>query len=423
MSRLYRLIYNTIAIPVMETGLILALPFKKKVSEGAKGRKLVLKSAAAWRSENPGRLVVIHSSSAGEYEASIPLIEALRKRGILIVATLFSPSGFANAVKTSIPDYITYLPFDSKSSVNKFINILEPDAFIFCKHDIWPNIVWVCADKNIPVILTNANMHSHSSRLKPWTLGFNRYLFGHFTAIWTVAEEHADRIARICGSKEKITIMGDTRFDRVVGRTKETDFKLPGKLEESPVIIAGSVWQAELFTLDVFFETRKRFPGWKLIWVPHEPEEIHLKSVEARCNEVGISHVRLSAPEKIEDAEVIIIDRIGILSSLYKYADIAYVGGGFGKGVHSVIEPAVFSIPVIFGPRYHVSAEAGDLLENGGGFTVKDGKEFEQLFVSMVEDENRRKSSGQHAGEYVRSKTGVAETEADMILDLIGGNQ
>jgi 3-deoxy-D-manno-octulosonic-acid transferase len=405
----------------METGLVLALPFKRKVSEGAKGRKQVLKVVKIWRSNNPGKVVVVHSASAGEYEAAIPLIKALKKRGILTLATLFSPSGYANAAKTSIPDFMTYLPFDSKSSVKKFIDIIEPSAFIFCKHDIWPNIVWTCSDKNIPVILTNANLHSHSSRLKPWALGFNRYLFRQFTAIWTVAEKHAERIARIIGSKDKISIMGDTRFDRVVERARESYFKLPGNFEDSPVLIAGSVWHSEFFTLDVFIETRKNIPGWKLIWVPHEPDEMHLKSVESKCDEHNIRHTRLSAENQLEDSEVIIIDRTGILPALYRYADIAYVGGGFGKGVHSVIEPAVFSIPVIFGPKYHVSAEAGDLLTNGGGFTVKDKKEFEYIYFSFVEDESKRKASGQLAGKYVHSKKGVAEKEAQMVLELIGG--
>ena len=403
----------------MQGVLRLAIPFNEKVRTGAAGRKNVIDSAMSWRRSRSGRLAVIHSASAGEFEASLPLFEELKKNNILTAATLFSPSGYKIAEGNSIPDYVTYLPFDSKTSVRKFLKALKPDIFIFCKHDIWPNVVWECKKQNIPVILLNANLHSHSLRINSIALGFNRYLFSRMDAIWTVSEEHYNRLKTIIGSDKTLKVMGDTRFDRVVRRALNSSLTLPQAFEDNPVLIAGSVWEQEAFVLDSFIKMRAKNPQWKLIWVPHEPKDADLKSIEKKLKSAGISTIRYSCMCEDSDQEALLIDKIGILPSLYRYANVAYVGGGFGKGVHSVLEPAVFSIPVIFGPAYHVSAEAIELIKCKGGFSIEGEPEFYNLLSLFTANESERQKAGKNAENLVKQKTGVAEVEALMLAEII----
>ena len=386
---------------------------------GAVGRKNLVRTAALWRKSHSGRLVIIHSASAGEFEATIPLIDELKKQNILTVATIFSPSGFKIASQSNSPDFVCYLPFDKRQEVREFLSALNPDVFIFCKHDIWPNVVWECKKMNIPIVLLNANLHSKSLRVNPLAVGFNRYLFSQMEGIWTVSDEHFNRLGKILGKTDSLKTLGDTRFDRVVQRALEGAQTLPDIFTVHPVFIAGSVWEQEKFILDSFIEIWYDNPDWKLIWVPHEPQSAEIKSVEKKLKHAGISSIRFSEASDESEYNALIVDKVGILPSLYRYSQIAYVGGGFGKGVHSVIEPAVFSIPVMFGPAYHVSAEAKELISCNGGYSVKGKHDFGALLRLFIENESERTEAGENAGKLVRSKVGCAEIEAKMITDII----
>ena len=403
----------------MRAGLEIARFFNVKVREGARGRKNLIPDAAKWRSSNPGSLAVIHSSSAGEFEASLPLIRALKKRGMLTTATLYSPSGYKIARKNSEPDVVLYLPFDSRRAIKAFLKALHPDLFIFCKHDIWPNVMWECEAQGIITAVVNANLHQRSFRLNPLLIGFNRHIFKKFNTIFTVSQEHAERLDRILGFSGKVQIPGDTRFDRVVARAVDAEIELPDAFRGNPVFIGGSVWDTEMFVLDSFLEIRRKNPQWRLIWVPHEPSERVIERVESALAEAGMSCIRFSEFAVNRDAQALIVDKVGVLSPLYRFADIAYVGGGFGKGVHSVIEPAVFSIPVIFGPNHYVSAEAGELLKRGGGFTVNNRDDCFSLLNNLISDDKMRLQAGHTAGAMVKEKSGVAEIIADKLMELM----
>ena len=403
----------------MRAGLEIARPFNIKVREGARGRKNLEKTAAEWRAANQGRLAVIHSASAGEFEAAIPLITALKKKGMIVAATIYSPSGFKLALNNPEPDFVLYLPFDSKKSIRRFLQALKPDIFIFCKHDIWPNVVWECESNGIPTALVNANLHPNSFRLKPFLLSFNRRLFRSFSAIFTVSQDHARRLERIIGLKDIVEVVGDTRFDRVVSRALESEIKLPPSFEAEPVFIAGSVWETEKFTLETFLELHSQYPNWRLIWVPHEPHDRNIEKAQAAIEQAGISAGRFTNLDKKGDPQALLVDKVGVLPPLYRFADIAYVGGGFGKGVHSVIEPAVFSIPVIFGPHHFVSAEASELIKRGAGFAVQGRKDFYPLLNKLMKDETERRRIGNIAGNMVKEKCGVADNIADKLMDLL----
>ena len=416
---LYRYIYHTIAIPVMEGTLLFAGMFNRKIRTGIRGRRGILKEMSEWRKEHPGTLAVVHSASAGEYEAGIPLIRNLQKRGIKVVATLFSPSGYSPAKKSNIADFTMFLPFDSLLNTRRFLKILQPDLFVFCKHDIWPGYVWECNRRKIPVCLVNANMHRKSFRLHPLGIRFNRNLFRRFSGIWAVNPEHARRIEKILGAGYKVESPGDTRFDRVVERAKSKDVDIPSGFRKAPVFIGGSVWQADEFILKAFIELQAKHPDWKLIWTPHEPTEANLSRAEALLDKNFISHIRYSARKNCPDCNALLIDEMGILAGLYRYTDIAYIGGGFGKGVHSVIEPAAFGIPVIFGPAHHVSAESFDLLDYGGGFMVEGADDALPLLDKLISDDRFRKEKGTASLKLVKAKAGVANYLADELTKLI----
>lgn len=416
---MYRFLYNFLVIPAMRGGLEILRPFHPKVREGADGRKGLNRSAQVWRSENTGPLAVIHSASAGEFEAAIPIIEELKKRKIKTAATLYSPSGYQLAIKNPLPEGVFYLPFDSRRMVRSFLQALSPDVFVFCKHDIWPNTVWQCSDLGIPLIIANTNLHRKSSRLNPLLIRFNRDIFNRFETIFTVSENHAKRIALIAGSPERISSVGDSRFDRVVSRLQSADVKLPESFDNSPVLIGGSVWPAEDFVLESYTELHRSFPDWKLIWVPHEPAEEYMSASEKKLEAAGLQTIRFTELDNYRGEEALIVDKVGVLPPLYRYADVAYVGGGFGKGVHSVIEPAAFSIPVIFGPNNHVSAEAGELLRKKGGYSVNGKEEFLPLLKEMMGGGDLRAKTGRIAGQYVAEKTGAAEFIAQKIADII----
>jgi 3-deoxy-D-manno-octulosonic-acid transferase len=389
------------------------------VREGAKGRREIIGKASSWRQEHPGKLIAIHSASAGEFEASIPLIRELKRNNIPVVATLFSPSGFRHAEKLGIADLNLYLPFDSTSSVRHFLSVLQPSIFITCKHDIWPNLIWECYQRRIPQILINTNLHHRSFRINPLFIGFNRAIFGLFSQVYTISEDHSQRLRKLLPRKDTLEVVGDTRFDRVEERAMCARLELPADFDTSPVFVAGSVWPAENFTLDIFLELREHNPHWRLIWVPHEPEENFLQWAEKKLSGADMTAIRYSQIQIDGNYQAILVDKMGILAGLYRYGNIAYVGGGFGKGVHSVLEPAVFGIPVIFGPHHYVSSEAGELLTRGGGFSIKGAEEFQNIYRRLSKDEVFRLKCGKIAGDMVKEKTGATKIIAQKISQLL----
>ena len=417
--KIYRYLYNLVVVPIMWCGFNLARPFSSKVHQGLKGRASIFEDASRWRKSNPGKLIIIHSASAGEFEATVPFIEKLKERGLMVVSTVFSPSGFNRAEKLGLSDLILYLPGDFKHGASRFLDILTPEILAFCKHDIWPNMIWEAEKRGIPSVLLNGNLPADSSRIHPLLIGFFREVLGSFTEIYAVAAEHADRFRRILGDECRVIALGDTRFDRVVTLAHSARTKLARQFSDNPVFIAGSVWQQEHFTLKVFLDLKRTFPQWRLIWVEHEPVEHNLVVIERMLDEAGMSHIRFSAMKDDSSEDALIVDKVGVLPPLYSYARIAYVGGGFGKGVHSVIEPAAFSIPVIFGPHHQVSAEAGELLARGGGFSVKDGEDFRRTLETLMRDTKRLTEAGAIAGAMVAEKTGVTDIVVDKLMNLV----
>lgn len=369
--------------------------------------------------QRPG--VLIHAASYGEYEGVRPLVDALVNRNIRVAVSFSSPSAKGVVESTHGLWAYGYMPLDYLHRQVLMLGRLEPDVVMITKHDFWPNMVRAAAVLNIPLVLINANFHAGSRRFLPVARAFHRSFMKHIRCIWTVAEEDARRIEPLLSSGTELEALGDTRFDRVRQRVKmgEDKFRsLKEALASGPVIIAGSCWQpGERIVWRVMKQLKSKHPTLKLLVAPHEPDDGAL----SRNRDFAASHrleMRLLSQwdGSAIGEDVLYIDEVGILAELYTIGWAAYVGGGFGRGVHSVIEPAAHGIPVAFGPNYHVSHEAGMLVEKGGGFVINSVDILEKLWGGWLDDPDAYKRAAQAAGEVVSAHEGVT----DLILAKLG---
>ena len=407
--------YNLFAVPAMEAGLLLAMPFSRKVRAGVRGRlhEAAELSRARSRCRDDRPRVLVHCASAGELEGAVPLLEALRGRAEAdIILSYYSPSARERAEGITAAAAHLYLPFDSPRRVRRLLDILEPSLILFAKHDLWPNLIWEAADRGIPTAVINGNFRPDSTRLRRWAIPFNREVLGRLSAIYAVAEDDARRFRFLAGGEVQVVSAGDTRFDRVRQRA------LAGR----EVAVAGSTWpEDEKRLLPAWGRICAAYPGAVLVLVPHEPTPERLRGIEQGCAEEGIRTATLAAVEEGADVpNVVVVDRVGVLAGLYGLGRIAYVGGGFGAGVHSVLEPAVFAIPVLFGPRHLNSHEARDLLALGCAEMIETPEQVARAFDDALAGGEESRRRGELAGGYVARHTGVADRLAGELAKLAG---
>ncbi len=424
MKRFWQITYNLFFLPVFYMLLILAFIFKRKIRKGFRARKrifeeLILNSLNLNKSK---KVIWFHSSSLGEFEQAKPIIEMLRKEAnVNIVVSFFSPSGYENSKKYPYADLITYLPFDSKWRAKRFIEIISPDLAVFMRYDIWPNHIWTLKKKNIPTLLVDATMKKKSPRKLPLAKSFHKYLFEDFSKILTVSEEDLAGFQSFNCRNVRIKVVGDTRFDRVYNRSlasRESKIISQNLIEGNKIIVAGSTWpQDEDVLIPVFTKILKYEKDALLIVAPHEPDLLHLEKLEHEFSP-DISSIRLSHINNYENQRVIIVDSIGILSILYNYADVTFVGGSFKINVHNVLEAAVYGVPVLFGPKIDNSQEAKTLSEVGGSILVKDRKELYRSLRKLLSDEGFRKECGKKSYDYVEKNRGATERIFSEIINI-----
>lgn len=423
---MWRLIYN-LTVPIgLEVGLLLSALISRKSRRGLVGRMGEGAHLARIRSrcrENRPR-VVVHCASAGELEGAIPLIEAMKKQASLdVILTYFSPSARGRARSVKGVTSRLFLPLDSYPRVHRFLDIIAPDLIIFMKHDVWPNLAWASADRGIPSVLANGNFRPDSTRLHPVLLPVNRQILGALTAIFAVAEDDADRFRRVAGAGITIETLGDTRYDRVRQRAlrgHSDQGELASWLEDRPVFVAGSTWhEDEVRILDAWKRLHISHENAVLILAPHETSPGRIQSIRKVVEARGLMvqtldevHLASTPPD------VLVIDRVGILAGLYGLGRIAYVGGGFGRGVHSVLEPAVFGIPVMFGPRHLMSHEARDLKDLGAALEIRSSDDVYAMLADAFGDGTRCARMGKSAGRFVRERSGVSTLLASKLTRL-----
>lgn len=425
MKFIYYIFYNYIIIPFLYSALRLAGLFNKKVRKGILGRKRVYEELilSATGIKKNKKLIWFHSSSLGEFEQAKPIIEKLKQeKNVNVLITFFSPSGYENSIKYPHADLISYIPFDTVTNAKRFISITNPSAVIIMRYDLWPNMVSELNKKNVPILLVDATLRSNTPRKLPVIKSFHKILFGSLTNILTVSESDAREFLSFGLDEKRVTAVGDTRFDRVYQRSLLAKGKRLIKdeyLVNKKVLIAGSTWEQDEEVLFAPFLKLTRYnPNVIMIVAPHEPDLLHLEKIE---NEFAgkLKTIRFSHLNNYKDESVIIVDSIGILLTLYTYADVAFVGGSFKQNIHNVLEAAVYGNPVLYGPKIQNSQEAIKLAEIGGGIIINNKREAYRNLRKLFSDEQLRIEAGKISKLFVQSNTGATEKILDTVYKLI----
>ena len=405
--------YN-IVIYIYLFGVAVYSLFNEKVRKMWRGERAAFRVLKE-KVDPTAKYVWFHAASLGEFEQGRPLMELLRSKhpDYKILLTFFSPSGYEVRKDYKGADIICYLPLDTPINAIRFLRSVRPVMAFFIKYEFWYNYLHILKHRHVPV-------YSVSSIFRPNQVFFRWYgrqygrVLNCFTHFFVQNEQSRDLLAKI--GIDCVTVAGDTRFDRVL-QIKEQAKQLA--LVESfcnnakKVFVAGSSWQPDE---DIFIQYFNKHTDWKLIIAPHVIGEDHLQQIEKKLEGWHVErYTRLleekesATDSKETEGEALIIDCFGLLSSIYHYGSVAYVGGGFGVGIHNVLEAAVWNIPVIFGPNNHRFQEAQGLKSAGAGFDIHDYADFESLMDSLIADADKLKKAGDNAGNYVMSRSGATE--------------
>ena len=398
------MIYN-LAMYILELGVKLAALFSDKPAKMVKGYREVF-DLLQRKIDRNAQYIWFHAASLGEFEQGRPLIERIRKEypQYKILQTFFSPSGYEVRKNYDGADIVCYLPIDTPSNVKKFVDLVNPCMVFFVKYEFWQNYLNTLNKKGVPV-------YSVSSIFRPNQIFFRWYGKGYQQVLKTFAhlfvqnEESKQLLAGI--GVNNTTVVGDTRFDRVLDICAAAkQLPLVQKFKGDVLtFVAGSSWGPDE---DIFIKYFNAHPEMKLIIAPHVVNDSHLKEIESKLQRSCVRYTK-ATEENVQQADCLIIDCYGLLSSIYRYGEISYIGGGFGVGIHNVLEAAVYGIPVIFGPNNKKFREAQHLLANKGGFEINDYEDFEQLMNRFLGDEAYLKQSGKAAGDYVKGNAGAME--------------
>ena len=399
--------YN-LAIYLYLLGVAIYSLFNEKVRKMWRGERDAFRILREQVDPN-ARYVWFHAASLGEFEQGRPLMEQMKREhpDIKILLTFFSPSGYEVRKNYEGADIICYLPLDTITNARRFLRTVRPEMAFFIKYEFWYNYLHILKHRHVPV-------YSISSIFRDGQVFFRWYgrqygkVLKCFTHFYVQNEKSKELLGKI--GLTNVTITGDTRFDRVL-QIKEQAKQLP-IIEQftkgQKVFIAGSSWQPDE---EIFIKYFSEHRDWKMVIAPHVIGEDHLQQIEKLLE--GRKVVRYSDVSEnskaLEDAEALIINCFGLLSSIYHYADVTYVGGGFGVGIHNTLEAAVWDVPVIFGPNNEKFQEAQGLKACEGGFEITNYEDFKRLMNRFESDADYLKNAGQQAGNYVKQLSGATK--------------
>jgi 3-deoxy-D-manno-octulosonic-acid transferase len=381
-----------------------ASAWNAKAAEWLQGRKNVWKELEALNFAGSST-VWIHSSSAGEFEQAKPLIDALKKinPSCKIIVSFFSPSGYSVAKNYKQADHITYLPVDTRTNAKRFVEIINPRLVIFVKYDFWYHYLNTVHSKKIPLLLISAVFRKGQFFFK-WYGGFYRKMLHWFDAFFVQDKLSCEQLKNY--GFENCLVSGDTRFDRVA--TIEENFsEIEGIKEfvgQSKVLVAGSTWpEDEQLIKDAMIDVQ----GLKPIIAPHEIHKQHIEKIQKQFSD-SILYSELKSNHSTQ--KVLIIDNVGMLSRLYRYATITYVGGGFTRdGIHNILEAAVYGKPVLFGPNYKKYREAEELIENGGAFSAQNSDELKNKIQNLLHEPHAYNNASEASSAYISANKGATE--------------
>lgn len=391
------------------------------------------KKAAAWVNGRKGLIPLIESSldknknytwfhfaSLGEFEQGRPVLERLKSENpeLPVVITFFSPSGYEIRKNYALADHVFYLPTDTSTNAREFIRILKPDRAIFTKYEYWYHYFDELHKHNIPLYIISGIFRKEHLFFK-WYGSLHRKMLSKVSHFF-VQDQNSSDLLNTIGFKN-VTVNGDTRFDRVEFNASNTPgIKIISDFtKNNKVFIAGSTWPDDE---KLIAKLASSFPEWKFIIAPHEVNAGRISELtDLFQNSIRYSELYNMQSKNIDNQDfssnnqVLIIDNIGLLSSVYQYGDIAYIGGGFGVGIHNTLEAAAFGLPVIFGPNYQKFNEAVDLISAGAAFTIKNQEELQQC-MEILQKDDKRDACGKSALNYVKTHTGATRA----ILNYIG---
>jgi len=355
--------------------------------------------------------VWFHFASLGEFEQGRPVLEALKKAEpeTNIIISFFSPSGYEIHKNYPLALAVCYLPLDTTNNATTFIEIIKPKYAVFTKYEYWFYFFRTLHQKHIPLYLISGIFRKNQAFFKFYG-GFYRQMLSFITYFF-VQNEESKTLLNSLGINQ-VAVSGDTRFDRVTenAKNKKELKEIEAFCGSSKVLVAGSTWPADEELLNTIIES---YPNWKFISAPHEIAEANLQRLEEQLLGKTIRYSNLEV-HKLTLPQVLIIDNIGLLSSLYAYGTIAYIGGGFGKGIHNTLEAAAFGLPVIFGPKYQKFQEAKDLIELNAGFSISNQAELNDCFKLLQSDTH--KEAGKQAKAYVDEHTGATAQILEKII-------
>ena len=350
--------------------------------------------------------VWFHVASLGEFEQGRPLMERLRRTHPeqKILLTFFSPSGYEVRKDYAGADIVCYLPFDTPLNARKFVRLARPTAAYFIKYEFWRNYIDVLHQHDIPVYSVSSIFREGQIFFRWYGKNYARCL-RRITHFFVQNEASKSLLAQIGVSN--VSVVGDTRFDRVIDIQNEAKH-LPlceTFAQGKQVLVAGSSWAPDE---DILIDYFNRHDGWRLILAPHVVSDEHLREIEGKLRRPAVRYTQASA-DNVAQAECLIIDCYGLLSSIYRYAKVAYVGGGFGVGIHNVPEAAVYGIPVFIGPNNGKFREAQALLKNGGCIEIHGAEDFERAMTNFAQHPDNLQQAGEMAGQYIHENAGAAD--------------
>ena len=412
------MIYNIVIYFVL-WGIAIASLFNEKVRKMWRGEREAFKILKQKVDPN-AKYIWFHAASLGEFEQGRPLMERIRKDypQYKILLTFYSPSGYEVRKNYEEADIICYMPVDTRLNAIRFLRLVRPVMAFFIKYEFWSNFLHILKHRNIPTYSVSSIFREDQVFFKWYGRNYAGVL-KCFTRFF-VQNEESKRLLEGIGIKD-VDVVGDTRFDRVL-QIKEAAKQLPiceafrtgvasSQSADVPhhdfkVFVAGSSWPPDE---NIFIPFLNEHKDWRLLIAPHVIAEEHLKLILSLIKGKKVVRYTQTTPEEAADADVLIIDCFGLLSSMYNYGDVAYIGGGFGVGIHNTLEAAVWNMPVIFGPNNKKFQEAQGLLKSGGGFEINTYEDFSGLMSSLMNDETFLKQAGDKAGTFVAHLAGATD--------------
>lgn len=403
-----RTLYN-LGIHILNLLMQIVALFNPKAKKWVRGRKGIFNRIA--NEIEPGYIIWIHSASVGEFEQASPLIERIRKDypNKKILLTFYSPSGYELYKNYELANYVYYLPIDTKRNARRFIQLIQPELVFFIKYEFWFNYIKELYKRIIPIHLVST-IFRPSQHFFKWYGGWSRKHLRMIEHFYVQDIESASLLNGIGINGNRISLTGDTRFDRVkaVSLTPDSYDTIRDYIDGSQIMLAGSTWKPDETLLAEFLKHETR--DFKLIIAPHEVNTAHLDDILSQYSEYSPMLFSEFESRLIpKENKVLIIDSVGKLKHLYQYCDVAYIGGGFGVGIHNILEAATYKKPVIFGPKYQKFKEAKDLVQLKGAFTIRNSEEFNSMASKLLFDHTFYNKTSIQCGDYVEDNLGATE--------------